>query len=29
MKHNVGTADRALRAVLGLTVGAAGLYYQN
>jgi len=29
MKRNVGTADRAVRAVLGLAVGAAGLYYQN
>ncbi len=29
MKHNVGTADRVLRAVLGLAIGAAGLYYQN
>jgi len=29
MKHNVGSADRILRAVLGLAVGAAGLYYQN
>ena len=29
MKHNVGTADRVIRAVLGLAVGAAGLYYQS
>jgi hypothetical protein len=29
MKANMGTADRALRIVLGLAIGAAGLYYQN
>jgi len=29
MKHNVGTADRIVRAVLGLAAGAAGLYYQS
>jgi len=29
MKHNLGTADRIVRAVLGLAAGAAGLYYQN
>ena len=29
MNLNVGIADRVLRTVLGLAVGAAGLYYQN
>jgi len=29
MKHNLGTADRIVRAVLGLAAGAAGLYYQS
>jgi len=29
MNHNVGTADRVPRAVLGLAVGAVSLYYQN
>lgn len=29
MKHNVGTADRVSRVVLGLAAGAAGLYFQS
>jgi hypothetical protein len=29
MNHSVGTADRALRAVLGPAVGAADLHYQD
>jgi hypothetical protein len=29
MKANIGTADRAVRVVLGLAVGAAGLYFQS
>jgi hypothetical protein len=29
MTHNVGTADRVIRTILGLSVGAAGLYYQS
>lgn len=29
MKSNVGTIDRVVRAVLGIAIGAAGLYYQS
>ena len=29
MRKNVGTADRVIRSVVGLAVGAAGLYYQS
>jgi len=29
MKSNVGTVDRVIRIVLGLAIGAAGLYYQS
>jgi hypothetical protein len=29
MKTNVGNADRVVRIILGLTIAAAGLYYQS
>ena len=29
MKVNVGTVDRVARIVLGLSIGAAGLYFQS
>ena len=29
MKHNLGSVDRGARIVLGLAVGAAGLYFSS
>jgi len=29
MKSNVGSIDRVIRVVIGLAIGAAGLYYQS
>jgi len=29
MKSNLGSIDRVIRIVLGLAIGAAGLYYQS
>jgi len=29
MKKNMGTADRIIRLVVGIAVGAAGLYFQS
>ena len=29
MQFNVGNVDRALRIVLGLAIGAAGLYFES
>ena len=29
MKHNIGTADRITRVILGLAAGGAGLYFQS
>jgi hypothetical protein len=29
MKQNVGSIDRVIRAILGIAIIAAGVYYQN
>jgi len=29
MKKNMGKADRIIRAIAGLLIGAAGIYYQS
>lgn len=29
MKKNVGSLDKIIRIVLGLAIGAAGIYYEN
>ena len=29
MKHNVGKADRIIRIIIGLAIGAAGFYFNS
>lgn len=29
MKQNIGTADKIIRIIVGLAIGAAGIYYKS